>query len=54
MGGWSYYRLCGNLCGSLGSILGGNLGPFWAQKNFFFDNFYENFATYLGLGSCVI
>ena len=32
MGGWSYYRLCENLCWPFGPAPGGNLGPFWAQK----------------------
>ena len=35
MSGWSYYRLCENLCGPFRLAPVGNLCSFWAQKMFF-------------------
>ena len=54
MGRYCYYRLYENLCGPLGPAPGGNLGPFWAEKMGFFDNFYKNSPIYLVVETCVI
>ena len=54
MGGWSYYRLCENLCWLLGSAPGGSLGSFWAQKMGIFEIFIRilRFIWGLVLVSC--